>query len=215
MNIKWIKKKEHLSRTRRNEKLYVNKLGSFQNIFIFLCAIFLIGILLGTIYFVNGMPEKDMEGFKNPFQEKALLEDAKDRKDIFIEIAVRNMIVLLAFWMVGLSIVGAPILIFYIFYEGASFGLSLSYILFYLGLYKGYSYIYVSMYVSSFINVLSMIILCCSAIKVTSNILKKSRDIKSELVRHSTVCLIIFVVFVFSSILETHLVEIGKNLILN
>ncbi len=212
MNIRFIKTRNQIPK-RRERTTNFNKGKSTKIIILLLCAMFFIGIVLGSLYFKNSLDNEFLENSNNPFE--SLNEFSTDKKDIFMNSACQNLIILSLFWIIGLSIVGVPILILFLVYEGASIGISISYILMFLGFYKGYSYIYISMYITTLINVISLIILCLSAIKVTFNILKKSRDIKSEFVRHSAICVFMLIVFIISSFAETYMGEIGKNFILN
>lgn len=215
MNIKFIKANGRISRNRRSVKGISKKVDNKLLIVFLLCCIFFIGVFLGTAYLKSEMYAKSFEVYENVLNKENLIEFGPKKKEIFIDSVCQNIIILIFFWIIGLSIVGVPLLIFFIFFEGVSIGITISYVLLMLGFYEGYSFIYISMYITTILNVFSMIILCYSAIKVTFNVFRKSRDIKSEFIRHSAVCILVLIMLIFSSFIEVYMGEIGKNFILS
>ena len=204
MNIQIIKNKSKKLKSRRG---YENKKNK-DIIIIFLCLAFMIGLLIGVFYFKNIKNS-------NYFEENPNILENLDLKNIennnlFVESLLKNIIMLIFIWIIGLSILGAPILIAFILYDGFSLGITLSYILNTFGLYKGYFYLFSTMYLVSIINIAVMILLCNSAIRATINILIQKTNIKSEFVRHSLVCIIMLIVLMFSSILEVYLMYLIK-----
>lgn len=215
MNIRFIKGKDKKIRNRRGIEKADRKNENKFIIIIVLCVVFLFGVLFGTLYLINDMEENSFKIEDNLLDSERIIEFEKDKKEIFVSSICQNLIILIFFWIIGLSVVGFPILIFYILFEGASIGITISYILLNFGFYKGYGFICISMYLTVLLNVFSMLILCYSAIKVTINVFQKSKDIKSEFLRHSTVCILSTIILFFSSIIEVYMGEIGKNFILN
>lgn len=205
MNIRFISIK---NKGTRNLKGNVRNLKGTYIAYILLCAIFLLGIIFGSLYIAKGQQGNSvitsvkMTTIKNDMLEKTLYSSL-----------CQNGLLILFFWIVGLSVVGAPILLFAIFFDGISIGITISYILATFGLAKGYSFIYIILYLTTIINVGVMIMLCQSAINVMYNVIRKNKDIKSEFVRHSGVCILMSIALIVSSILEMYVTQIGKNII--
>lgn len=215
MNIKFIKdEKKHL-RVRREKVRLNKKIKHVFFIFSILCLIYLLGVWIGAVYLKENLYASDINGSINYFKSEFLINFDIQRKELLANTCIQNITILMIYWIIGLSVIGVPILIFLIFYEGISIGMSIVYILLCLGFYKGYSFIYTSMYVSTIINIFSMIILCYSAIKVSFNIFRKNKDIKVEFFRHTGICLLMFFILVLSSFIEVYMVEIGQKLALN
>ena len=200
MNIRFISIK---NKSTRNLKGNIKALKGTYIVYVLLCAIFLLGIVLGSLYVAKGRLE---DGVIASIEMKTTKSDASEK-------ILYNSLLILFFWIVGLSVIGAPILLFAIFLDGISIGITISYILSTFGLAKGYSFIYIILYVITIINVGVMIMLCQSAINVMYNIIGKNKDIKSEFVRHSGVCILMSIALVVSSILEMYMTQIGKNII--
>ena len=205
MNIRFINIK---NKSTRNLKRNIKALKGTYIVYVLLCAIFLLGIVLGSLYVAKGRLE---DGVIASIEMKTTKSDVSEK--ILYNSLWQNGLLILFFWIVGLSVIGAPILLFAIFLDGISIGITISYILSTFGLAKGYSFIYIILYVITIINVGVMIMLCQSAINVMYNIIGKNKDIKSEFVRHSGVCILMSIALVVSSILEMYMMQIGKNII--
>lgn len=200
MNIQIIKNKSQKIRTRRKK---YNKQNIKFPIIMCLCIFLIIGILIGTVYFKNIANNNFFEENINVLENIDFAnKDNINNKKLFTGIILKNIVLLIFIWIIGLSILGIPLLIFIVLYDGFSLGVTISYILNTFGFYKGYTFIYSSMYLTTLINTAAMILLCNSAVKVTTNILKQKTNIKSEFIRHSLVCTLILILLIFSSIIE-------------
>lgn len=206
MNIEIIKNKSQKIRTRRNNN---KKQNSKKIIFIILNLFFLIAILIGVFYFKSVLNNNFFEENPNILENIDFTEFRNiDKKSMFFEILFKNSLLLILMWIIGLSVLGIPILILIILYDGFSLGITISYILSTLGFYEGYKFIYITMYVTALINTGVIILLCNSAAKVTFNILKQKSSIKSEFIRHSVISIIAMFLLIISSVLEVFLVNL-------
>lgn len=205
MKIKFIK-----VRNRKNE-IFTRKYKRITNLkmtFVLLCFLFLVGIIFGTIY------AKKSDFLYNTDIDFINAQNCNISKtEIFYKALCQNVICVLFFWVTGLSALGVPIVLLMLFFEGASIGVTISYLLSIFGLARGYEFIYIVLYITTLINVFSIIRLCISSIELTDNLVRKNKDIKSEFVRHSSVCTVIMGAMIFSSYLEMYLGEIGKNIL--
>lgn len=200
MNIKYINVK---SKDNKNAKLNEKTDKKISIACILLCGIFLIGIFSGTLY---------MKKIGNIESIKSILEireiNTENTREILYSSLCQNCLMIVLFWIIGLSIVGVPILLFALFFEGVSIGIIISYFLSVFGLAKGYSYLYIGLYLTTIINVYVMIVLCKSAIEVTYNVIGKNRNIKAEFVRHSGICVLTCIAVIISSLIETYANEL-------
>lgn len=203
MNIKFIKNKSR-NYVRRRE--YSSSKNNIKNIsIIVLYLFFLLGLFMGILYFKN-VNNSNYFGENTNILENIDLNSLNYEK-MFSESIFRNITTLLFMWIIGLSILGTPILIFYLLYDGFSLGFTISYIITSYGFYKGYLFIGFNMYITTIINTAMIILLCNSALKVTINILKQKTSLKSEFIRHSIVCIITLILLIISSIIEVNLTK--------
>ena len=122
MNIKVIKKEKRVAKERSNIKLVY-----------FLCIIFLLGIIIGSIYLKNKISTDLFIESENLFKNIDVAQTNYNAKSIVIESLIKNIVIIIGFWIVGLSIIGAPLLILYILFEGFSIGITISYIIYSFG----------------------------------------------------------------------------------
>lgn len=206
MNIEIIKNKSQKIRTRRKNN---RKQNTKKIIFIILSLFFLIGILIGAFYFKGIVNNNFFEENPNILKDIDFTNFSNiDKKSMFFEILFKNSLLLILMWIIGLSVLGIPILIFIILYDGFSLGITISYVLNTFGFYEGYKFLYITMYLITLINTGVIILLCNSAVKVTLNILKQKNSIKSEFIRHSILSIIAMFLLIISSILEVFLVNL-------
>lgn len=126
MNIRFIKNKsKNLSNVNRRhikgQKVKCTILG-------ILCLIFLAGVLCGSLYLNNSLND-DYFTENSDNLVNILIDNDLDNEKIFLELLSSNIVMLLFMWIIGLSILGAPILIFFVAYDGFSLGVTISYIL--------------------------------------------------------------------------------------
>lgn len=201
---------------KENKTARINKVAKEKNIhFIyFLCALFFIGMMIGSLYLKNKIAN-DFFKNENLFSNIDKLKTSYDARKVTINSLIKNVIILIGFWIVGFSIIGAPLLVLYILFEGFSTGITISYVIYFLGAADGYRLVYSSMYLPKIFLIFSIILLCDSAVKVTQNILKNKKEIKVEFVRHTAMCLIAIIFLVCSSFLEGWMGEIAHKIILS
>ena len=198
MNIRFIKNKSQ-NLKRRNE---INNNVKLQKIiFSLICMLFLLGVLAGSIYLKNVTIDSFVEENKNILEN--VIDENINSEKIFVESLSKNIITLIFIWIIGLSILGVPILLFFVLYDGFSLGVTIAYILKTFGIYEGYKFIFPKMYIVTTINSFIVFLLCYNAIKVTLNILRQKSDLKIEFIRYSVVCTIMVVFMIFSSTLES------------
>ena len=100
---------------------------------------------------------------------------------------LKNVKLFLLFWIVGISAIGSPMLLFLCFDKGFKIAFTIAMVFLKLGWKNGYHFIFHHLFWSNIFVVLMMVILTASSFKVTYHILKEKKDIKHEIIRHSFV----------------------------
>ncbi len=180
----------------------VSKNNKEFKLYLIVCIVYLIGIVLGVIYFklISKEPE-----IKDTLIEKFLQIDNRDlvnKESLAKEIIYRNMKNIMLFWIVGASAIGSPFLVLLMLYKGFSISFTSSIILSAVGILEGNKFIFGSMFLYSALEVIAMIILLISALKVSVNVIINKKDVRYEIIRHSIVTLACVPIFVLSSIIE-------------
>lgn len=174
--------------------------------------IFAVGIFLGVM-FVNKTQDKgDIEKYINTY-----IDETKTTKDgNYIEELQRdiqnNIILVIALWFAGTTIIGIPIVLGIILVRGFSLGYTIASCVFVLGKFKGIIFILVTIFLQNIVFIPALIILGVSSIKLYKSIIKDRRkeNIKLSILKHSIISIIIMFALVISSIIK---IEISYRLI--
>lgn len=173
-------------------------------IYFIVCILFIIGIVVGTIYFRIVANDVDI---KEKLIEGLVLTANNDlpRGEQILPVVLNNMKMLILYWIVGISVVGSPFLLVYCLIKGASLSFIISTIIFRFGFMEGNLYAFKNLFVHSCLNVFAIILLTVSSVKVSINALKNKKDIRLELVRHSIVSAISLIILGISAVIQTFL----------
>lgn len=183
------------------------KNGVKLNLYFCVLIIFLLGIIIGSIafrMFIEDALVKEMIIEKFSVIENEQLTD----EEIFKESLSRNIKILAIFWIVGISVVGAPLLVLLCFYKGFTTAFVISSFLLKFGFIQGNIYIFEKLFLYYIFLIFAIIILTVSSVKVTINVLKHKKDIRLELVRHSIFTILGLIFMIVSSLIETRFLKI-------
>lgn len=88
-------------------------------LYLFLLILFLFGIVLGCIFFRNSI-NSDSEIEKEIMNKVATVSEVKDsaHQEILTKSILKNLKILLFFWVIGVSIIGSPFLVILFCYKG-------------------------------------------------------------------------------------------------
>ncbi|MBQ9267397.1 MAG: stage II sporulation protein M [Clostridia bacterium] len=192
MNIRIIGKEDAFSKHLKSQGF----------VYIVLLAVFLIGILGGTIYYKNVTDEQSMATYiENTFSKLAENADL-DTYEILKESILKNVGISALFLILGASVIGIPLLLVYIGYRGFTLGFTISSLIEAFGFVKGNTISFVMLFFQNSLMLVAMLVAMVSAIKLAVNLLAKHKDMKIELLRHTIVCAFCMVIFLGASILE-------------
>ncbi len=171
--------------------------------FMFLMILFILGICLGGIYYRNTISTDELSKYvENLFEEFNEKSETKTYNTLK-ENLINNVSIMLLFWILGASIVGVPILLFYIIYKGFSLSFTLSTIISTFGFLKGNLTNFLMLFFSNFILINVIFVATTSAIRLVINILQKKKEMKIELLRHTIMCMLCICGMLLASAIET------------
>lgn len=182
-----------------------NKSENDFKLFALICIIYLIGIILGSIYFRivynNENIKNDLLNSISIVNEDKISNE-KNANELLPKILIKNLKTIIIFWVIGISVVGAPFLLFICIYRGFKTAFIISTIVANYGFITGNIFAFKKMILYYSLSFLAMILLSISSIKVCTNVLKKGKEIKFEIIRHSMVSIIAFILLFLASFLE-------------
>lgn len=166
--------------------------------YIFLLTIFFVGIICGS-FCMKKISKSDLEEYKISIEEALNVENL-NLKELNNSNLFETLKTILVFWIVGMSIVGMPILLVYVGYKGFSLGYTIMTIIKILGVTDGNKYVFQNMFLKNVIIVFTMIFLANYSIKIFRNFFKDKENIKIDAIKYTLIsaffcCEIIIIYF--------------------
>ncbi len=208
----YLKKEEKIERIvgerleRKNEFIFDKskvKSNVRLNLYFIVAIVFLVGIVMGSIVFRLMIEDPNVEAV---VLENFILDFEGDEEALFKKSFEKNIKILVIYWIAGVSIVGAPLLLLLCVYKGFSTAFAISACLLKYGFFDGNIYIFKNIFFYYIFQILGIILLTASSLKVTWNVFKGEKDIRYELIRHSIFTIIAFCLFIISTVLEVKIV---------
>ena len=185
-------------------------------IYTILIIIFFVGLIIGIVVVNNSNETQRAEiseyinTFINDLKKGAKLDYFKLLKTSF----GNNLITVIILWFMSSTVIGIPIVYGEIGYKGFCLGYTISSVVATLGTGKGILFVLTSMLLHNIIFIPCLLLLAVSGINLYKSIIKDRRkeNIKIEIIRHTILSLIMLVVLLISSFVETY---ISSNLLIS
>ena len=188
-----------------------------KKIFIFITILLILGFIAGTLY-ITILSDTDKNILKEAITN--YFTQIKSRKlnnfNLFINSLTSNIIYIFIIWLLGISIIGLPIIICIIFYKSFVIGFSITSIIYN---YKigGIPLSITYSFPHQLLNLIIISFLSLYSIKVSISIIKmivskKQINFKKLIKKHTVVLLICIFLALISSLLESYLSPILTNL---
>lgn len=182
----------------------------YKNIKVYMVIIllFIIGITLGVI-FVNNIGETELTevneyimGFVNSLKQDYHIDKVQLLKKSLLD----NLLLVLSMWFLGLAVVGIPIVLGILIYRSFCIGYTISAAIAVLGTQKGIMFLFSTIFLHNLIFIPVIIFMTVSCIKLYKSIMKDKRreNIKIEIIRHTIISIILFLLLCISSLIEVY-----------
>ena len=125
-----------------------------------------------------------------------------------------NFLTVIILWFMSSTVIGIPLVYGEIGYKGFCLGYTISSVVAALGTGKGILFVVTSMLLHNIIFIPSILLLSVSGINLYKSIIKDRRkeNIKIEIIRHTIFSLIILVILLLASLIETY---VSSNLLIS
>lgn len=147
--------------------------------YIILLVTFFIGILWGALEF-KSVDSASFEQYMESMNEK--LQGVNSNSNLIL---LKGLKIIAFYWIVGMSIVGLPILIGYLGYKGYSLGYTISAIIKLLGVSEGNKFVFKYLFINNSFLIFTMIFLTNISIKIARNFSQKKIEIKSDALKYT------------------------------
>ena len=159
------------------------------------------GIVLGTLQLkkvnIDEIKENEVE-LKNIIEEVGSKEYVMHSKSMFWD----GTKWIVFYWVIGMSLIGVPILVAHIGYKGYSLGYTISAIVKILGIQKGNQFLFQYLFLKNATIVFIMIFMINSSLKITRKYLEKKSNIKWEALKYSAISGMMMTLWLFVNLLE-------------
>ncbi len=202
---------------RKQEKSYTKivnaiKVHIYNNIkqYLIISLLFLIGVVAAVIFINNSEKTQinsELEDNIITFIESLKTEYEIDKGELLRTSIINNIMIAVIFWILGCSIIGIPIVYAIIIYKGFSLAYTISTVILALGTIKGMFFCIISLLLQNIIIIPSLFAMAVSSVNLYKVIVKDKRreNIKVEIARHTIFSVIILILLIASSFVETYL----------
>ena len=186
--------------------------------YIIILLIFIIGIFLG-VFFINNIQDEQMaeiSEYINTFINNLKNSYEVDNLDLLKTSMLQNIVLGVAIWFLGTTVIGIPVVFGIVLYRGFCLGYTISTCITVMGLSKGLLFVLITLVLQNLIFIPAIIAIAVSGFKLYKSIVKdrKVDNIKLEILRHTIFSLIMMILLVISSLIETFVsTEILKSTI--
>ena len=201
-----------MRRTKR-KSIFRDTIAEYINtnvkIYIIVTIMFLIGLVLSIISVNNSdeVHQNQISAYINNFITGVKSDYQISKIEVLKESIKNNFYITLILWFLGSTVIGMPLIYIVIIYKGYSIGYTLSSIIAALGMGKGMIFIITTLLIQYIIYIPCILTLAVSGIKLYKLIVEDRRkeNIKIQIARHTIVCLLVFLVLVVTSVVESNI----------
>lgn len=167
------------------------------------------GVILGVLFINNAKQgeEQEISTYINNFIEKTKNNASVDYTRLFLNSAKNNLLLAFILWFAGLTVIGVFVVYGMIIFRGFTFGYTVSSIIATLGIKKGTAFILSTLCLQNIVFIPVLFAFGISGIRLYKSIMKDRRkeNIKLEILRHTLISLLLTVVLILASFIETYL----------
>lgn len=198
---------------RRKENVYteiiINNIIKNKRKYILLLLIFIIGIVLG-VFFINNSDEnqrKEINEYITNFVTTLKENNSIDKKELIKASLRRNIIMGIALWFIGSTVIGLPLIYFFVLYKGLCIGYTMSSAIIALSTGKGILFCISSILLHNIVIIPAILMTAVSGTNLCQAIIKNrtKENIKLEIIKHSIISFIGIIFFMLSSLIEVYI----------
>ncbi|MFB6465927.1 stage II sporulation protein M [Cytobacillus sp. Hz8] len=157
-----------------NQNSIVNHISEHSSIYIFIIVLFLMGVIFGAIV-VNSLSmtqKEDLFYYLSQFFGQVSAGKVAASKDLFIQSFLHNSKFIGLFWLLGISIIGLPVILILLFMKGMVVGFTVGFLVNQMN-WKGFLLSFVSVLPQNFIIIPIFIIAATLAVSFSLRMVKR------------------------------------------
>jgi len=189
------------------KNIIINYVSNNVKEFILIGLLFIIGIFVGVIIINNcsELQAQEISTYISEFINRFKNIQNLDKTSLAIESIKNNIILTIAIWGAGTTVIGAPVVLTIILFRGICLGYTISAIAYTLGSFKGILFCIISLCAQNLLFIPALLCLGVSSIKLYKSIIKDRRkeNIKIEIIRHTIFSTLMLGLLILSSFVES------------
>ncbi|MBQ9313800.1 MAG: stage II sporulation protein M [Clostridia bacterium] len=154
--------------------------------YIVLLVTFFVGIIMGAFSLKN-VDSTSFNEYSESLSEAISKVDTKGFNITSRGTFYHGIKIIAIYWIVGMSIIGTPILIGYLGYKGYCLGYTISAVLKILGMQEGNLFVFKHLFLNNIFLVFIMIFLANFSIKISKNFFEKEMNLKTNTLKYTVV----------------------------
>lgn len=181
-----------------------------KNLFIFLIVLTIVGIIVGSLFVT--LLSKDDQGLTTTYLNSFLDKIANNQLDFGVSLKntlISNTLFVIIIWLLGISVIGLPIMIIMYFYKAFTLGFSVGSIIFnyhFKGIVFAIIYAFGQALLLLFLMVLLIYAMSFSFKIINCIFRKKALDFKLVINKYTFILAIILVGIVITSLYDAYIV---------
>ena len=190
-------------------EIILKNLQENKKIYILLLIFLLMGIVFG-VFIINNSDEvqkNEVSEYINNFVT-TLKNNNKIEKKELVKVSIKeNILMGIILWFVGSTIIGLPLIYFFVLYKGLCIGYTISSAIIALGTGKGVIFCLSSILFQNIIFIPALFFIAVSSTKLCYAIMKNrtKENIKLGIIKHSILSIISGLFFMLSSLVEVYI----------
>lgn len=191
------------------KEIIINNILKNKRKYILLLLIFIIGIVLG-VFFINNSDEnqkKEINEYITNFVTTLKENNSIDKKELVKASLKGNIVMGIALWFIGSTVIGLPLIYFFVLYKGLCIGYTMSSAILTLSTGKGILFCISSILLHNIIMIPAILMIAASGTNLCQAIIKNrtKENIKLEIIKHSIISFIGIIFFMLSSLVEVYI----------
>ena len=171
--------------------------------------IFVIGILLGIVFFnnLNSVQTSEINTYLSNSIISLKENGHNNELSILKDSVQKNFLLVILLWLMGSTVIGLLLVYLVVCFKGFCFGFTISSILYALGTGKGIILFLSTMLLKNIIDIPCTVALAVSGMNLYKSIMQDRRkeNIKLEVVRHTLFSLLMLLFLIISSSIEAYI----------
>ncbi len=197
------------NRNRIYLEIILKNLQENKKIYILLLIFLLIGIVFGVFIINNSdnIQKNEVSEYINNFVTTLKNNNSIDKQEL-VKVSIKeNILMGIILWFVGSTVIGLPLIYFFVLYKGLCIGYTISSAIITLGTGKGVIFCLTSILFQNIIFIPALFFIAVSSTKLCYAIMKNrtKENIKLGIIKHSILSIISGLFFMLSSLVEVYI----------